>query len=205
MDDIKISNSALDIFQQSVDDYHKHDDINQPIQNPHPDTSLSHLLYKKNWIDTVQWHYEDIIRDPNINPEKGMEIKRKIDKSNQDRTEMVEYIDSYFLNKFSQIVPKEQASINSESPAWVLDRLSILVLKIYHMDEEYKREGAGEEHKDSCKKKLDILLEQRKDLARAIDDLLTDISTGDKKMKVYKQMKMYNDESLNPILYKNNE
>ena len=202
MDDIKISNSALEIFQQSVDDYHKHDDINQPIQNPHPDTSLSHLLYKKNWIDTVQWHYEDIIRDPNINPEKGMEIKRKIDKSNQDRTEMVEYIDSYFLNKFSQIVPKEQASINSESPAWVLDRLSILVLKIYHMDEEYKREGTGEEHKESCKKKLDILLEQRKDLAGAIDDLLTDISTGDKKMKVYKQMKMYNDESLNPILYK---
>ena len=205
MDDIKISNSALEIFQQSVDDYHKHDDINQPIQNPYPDTSLSHLLYKKNWIDTVQWHYEDIIRDPNINPEKGMEIKRKIDKSNQDRTEMVEYIDSYFLNKFSQIVPKEHASINSESPAWVLDRLSILVLKIYHMDEEYKREGTGEEHKDSCKKKLDILLEQRKDLAGAIDDLLTDISTGDKKMKVYKQMKMYNDESLNPILYKNNE
>ena len=205
MDDIKISNSALEIFQQSVDDYHKHDDINQPIQNPYPDTSLSHLLYKKNWIDTVQWHYEDIIRDPNINPEKGMEIKRKIDKSNQDRTEMVEYIDSYFLNKFSEIVPKEQASINSESPAWVLDRLSILVLKIYHMDEEYKREGTGEEHKDSCKKKLDILLEQRKDLAGAIDDLLTDISTGDKKMKVYKQMKMYNDESLNPILYKNNE
>jgi len=202
MDDNKISNSALEIFQQSVDDYHKHDDINQPIQNPYPDTSLSHLLYKKNWIDTVQWHYEDIIRDPNINPEKGMEIKRKIDKSNQDRTEMVEYIDSYFLNKFSEIVPKEQASINSESPAWVLDRLSILVLKIYHMDEEYKREGAGEEHKDSCKKKLDILLEQRKDLAGAIDDLLTDISTGDKKMKVYKQMKMYNDESLNPILYK---
>ncbi len=205
MDDIKISNSALEIFQQSVDDYHKHDDINQPIQNPYPDTSLSHLLYKKNWIDTVQWHYEDIIRDPNINPEKGMEIKRKIDKSNQDRTEMVEYIDSYFLNKFSQIVPKEEASINSESPAWVLDRLSILVLKIYHMDEEYKREGTGEEHKDSCKKKLDILLEQRKDLAGAIDDLLTDISTGDKKMKVYKQMKMYNDESLNPILYNNNE
>ena len=205
MDDIKISNSALEIFQQSVDDYHKHDDINQPIQNPYPDTSLSHLLYKKNWIDTVQWHYEDIIRDPNINPEKGMEIKRKIDKSNQDRTEMVEYIDSYFLNKFSEIVTKEQASINSESPAWVLDRLSILVLKIYHMDEEYKREGTGEEHKESCKKKLDILLEQRKDLAGAIDDLLTDISTGDKKMKVYKQMKMYNDESLNPILYKNNE
>jgi len=205
MDDNKISNTALEIFQQSVDDYHKYDDINQQIQNPYPETSLSHLLYKKNWIDTVQWHYEDIIRDPKINPEKGMDIKRKIDKSNQDRTEMVEYIDSYFLNKYSQIIPKDNASLNSESPAWALDRFSILVLKIYHMDEEYRREDASEDHKNSCKKKLDILLEQRKDLAEAIDALLNDISTGDKKMKVYKQMKMYNDESLNPILYKNNE
>ena len=205
MDDNKISNTALEIFQQSVDDYHKYDDINQQIQNPYPETSLSHLLYKKNWIDTVQWHYEDIIRDPKINPEKGMDIKRKIDKSNQDRTEMVEYIDSYFLNKYSQIIPKDNASLNSESPAWALDRFSILVLKIYHMDEEYRREDASEDHKNSCKKKLDILLEQRKDLAEAIDELLNDISAGDKKMKVYKQMKMYNDESLNPILYKNNE
>ena len=205
MDDNKLSNSALEIFQQSVDDYHKYDDINHTITNPYPETSLSHLLYKKNWIDTVQWHYEDIIRDPKINPDKGMDIKRKIDKSNQDRTEMVEYIDSYFLNKYSNVMPKENASINSESPAWALDRLSILVLKIYHMDEEYRREGAGEEHKKSCKIKLDILIEQRKDLGDAIDLLLNDISTGEKKMKVYKQMKMYNDESLNPILYKKND
>ena len=205
MDDNKLSNSALEIFQQSVDDYHKYDDINHPINNPYPETSLSHLLYKKNWIDTVQWHYEDIIRDPKINPDTGMDIKRKIDKSNQDRTEMVEYIDSYFLNKYSNVTPKENASINSESPAWALDRLSILVLKIYHMDEEYRRDGAGEEHKKSCKIKLDILVEQRKDLGDAIDLLLNDISTGEKKMKVYKQMKMYNDESLNPILYKKND
>lgn len=205
MDENRISNSALDIFQQSVADYHKHDNINQPIKNPYPESALSHLLYKKNWIDTVQWHYEDIIRDPNINPEKGMEIKRKIDKSNQERTEMVEYIDSYFLNKYSQTIPKENASINSESPAWALDRLSILVLKIYHMDEEYRREDASEDHKNSCKQKLDILLEQRQDLSHAIDALLSDISKGYKKMKVYKQMKMYNDESLNPILYKKNE
>ena len=205
MDDNKLSNSALEIFQQSVDDYHKYDDINHAINNPYPETSLSHLLYKKNWIDTVQWHYEDIIRDPKINPDKGMDIKRKIDKSNQDRTEMVEYIDSYFLNKYSNVIPKENASINSESPAWALDRLSILVLKIYHMDEEYRREGAGEEHKKSCKIKLDILIEQRKDLGDAIDLLLNDIATGEKKMKVYKQMKMYNDESLNPILYKKND
>ena len=205
MDDNKLSNSALEIFQKSVDDYHKYDDINHTITNPYPETSLSHLLYKKNWIDTVQWHYEDIIRDPKINPDKGMDIKRKIDKSNQDRTEMVEYIDSYFLNKYSDVIPKENASINSESPAWALDRLSILVLKIYHMDEEYRREGAGEEHKKSCKIKLDILIEQRKDLGDAIDLLLNDIATGEKKMKVYKQMKMYNDESLNPILYKKND
>ena len=205
MDENKISNSALGIFQQSVADYHKHDNINQPIKNPYAESDLSHLLYKKNWIDTVQWHYEDIIRDPNINPEKGMEIKRKIDKSNQERTEMVEYIDSYFLNKYSQTIPKENASINSESPAWALDRLSILVLKIYHMDEEYRREDASEDHKNSCKQKLEILLEQRQDLSHAIDAFLSDISKGDKKMKVYKQMKMYNDESLNPILYKKNE
>ena len=205
MDENKISNSALGIFQQSVADYHKHDNINQPIKNPYAESALSHLLYKKNWIDTVQWHYEDIIRDPNINPEKGMEIKRKIDKSNQERTEMVEYIDSYFLNKYSQTIPKENASINSESPAWALDRLSILVLKIYHMDEEYRREDASEDHKNSCKQKLDVLLEQRQDLSYAIDAFLSDISKGDKKMKVYKQMKMYNDESLNPILYKKNE
>ena len=205
MDDNKLSNSALEIFQKSVDDYHKYDDINHPITNPYPETSLSHLLYKKNWIDTVQWHYEDIIRDPKINPDKGMDIKRKIDKSNQDRTEMVEYIDSYFLNKYSNVMPKENASINSESPAWALDRLSILVLKIYHMDEEYRREDASEDHKNSCKQKLDILLEQRQDLSHAIDALLSDISKGYKKMKVYKQMKMYNDESLNPILYKKNE
>ena len=205
MEDNKLSNSALEIFQQSVDDYHKYDDINHAINNPYQETSLSYLLYKKNWIDTVQWHYEDIIRDPKINPDKGMDIKRKIDKSNQDRTEMVEYIDSYFLNKYSNVMPKENASINSESPAWALDRLSILVLKIYHMDEEYRREGAGEEHKKSCKIKLDILIEQRKDLGDAIDLLLNDIATGEKKMKVYKQMKMYNDESLNPILYKKND
>ena len=193
------------IFKESIDKYHLLDKVDQDFENPYPNDSLEHLLYRKNWIDTVQWHYEDIIRDPKINPDTGMDIKRKIDKSNQDRTEMVEYIDSYFLNKYSNVVPKDNASINSESPAWALDRLSILVLKIYHMDEEYRREGAGEEHKKSCKIKLDILVEQRKDLGDAIDLLLNDISTGEKKMKVYKQMKMYNDESLNPILYKKND
>ena len=201
MDENRISNSALDIFQQSVADYHKHDNINQPIKNPYAESDLSHLLYKKNWIDTVQWHYEDIIRDPNINPEKGMEIKRKIDKSNQERTEMVEYIDSYFLNKYSQTIPKENASINSESPAWALDRLSILVLKIYHMDEETKREDASSEHQKNCEAKLMLLHEQRRDLGKCLLEFLEDLVFGRKTIKVYRQMKMYNDSNLNPVLY----
>ena len=205
MDDIKISNSALEIFQQSVDDYHKHDDINQPIQNPYPDTSLSHLLYKKNWIDTVQWHYEDIIRDPEIDPIEGMKLKRMIDSSNQNRTEMVEYIDSYFLNLYSGVEPIKEAKVNSESPAWAIDRLSILILKIYHMDEEAKRTDVSDDHKENCQAKLDVLIDQRKDLSESIDQLLEDIASGEKKMRVYKQMKMYNDESLNPVLYKKDE
>jgi hypothetical protein len=160
-------------------------------------------LYFKNWIDTVQWHYEDIIRDPNIDPVAALTLKRKIDASNQERTDMVEYIDSYFLQKYAHVDVKSSAKINSESPAWTLDRLSILALKIYHMNEEATRVEASQEHRDKCQEKLNVLLEQRTDLSTAIDDLLTDIENGDKFMKVYKQMKMYNDDELNPVLYQN--
>lgn len=157
----------------------------------------------KNWIDTVQWHYEDIIRDPNIDPVAALTLKRKIDASNQERTDMVEYIDSYFLQKYSGVAVKDSAKINSESPAWAFDRLSILALKIYHMNEEATRAEASQEHRDNCQAKLNVLLEQRTDLSTAIDDLLQDIENGDKFMKVYKQMKMYNDDELNPVLYQN--
>ena len=194
------SEFAFGIFEESIAKYHEKDDVNQPFQNPYPGNDIAHLLYRKNWIDTVQWHYEDIIRDPDIDPVEALELKRKIDASNQDRTDTVEYIDSYFLDKYKNVTPKPHATINSESPAWAIDRLSILALKIYHMQEEADREEASAAHKEKCGAKLAVLLEQKKDLSDAIDQLLTDIENGDKYMKVYKQMKMYNDEELNPIL-----
>ena len=197
-----ITHTAKRIFQSAVDDYHIKDRVDQPFPNPY-DTEvdfLEHLLYRKAWIDTVQWHYEDIIRDPQIDPEAALKLKRQIDASNQERTDMVEYIDSYFLNEYKDIEPKESATINTESPAWALDRLAILTLKIYHMEEEATREDASQEHKLACQQKLDVLLEQRTDLCTAIDQLIKDIRNGDKYMKVYKQMKMYNDDELNPVL-----
>lgn len=196
------SKFAFEIFDISIATYHVEDDVNQSFENPYPKDKIEHLLYRKNWIDTVQWHYEDIIRDPEIDPVAALTLKRKIDASNQDRTDMVEFIDSYFLDKYKDVTPKQQATINSESPAWAIDRLSILALKIYHMREEAERENASQEHKDKCAAKLKVLLEQKKDLSTAIDQLLDAIESGDKYMKVYKQMKMYNDEELNPVLYK---
>ncbi len=197
------SKLAYSVFEQSIRDYHQFDNIDQPSTNPYPKEKIEHLLYLKNWIDTVQWHFEDIIRDPNIDPIAALTLKRRIDASNQERTDMVEYIDGYFLQKYAQVAVKNDAKINSESPAWAFDRLSILALKIYHMREEATREEASQEHRDKCQAKLNVLLEQRTDLSMAIDDLLTDIENGDKFMKVYKQMKMYNDDDLNPVLYQN--
>ena len=200
-----ISSLAIKVFEKSVDDYHVYDDINRLASNPYDKKDFEHLLYEKNWIDTVQWHYEDIIRDPDIDPNEGMSLKRLIDSSNQNRTEMVEYIDSYFLKLYSNVNTKPDAKINTESPAWALDRLSILILKIYHMKEESLRKDVSEQHRNTCNEKLQVLLEQQKDLSESIDQLLEDLSKGEKKMKVYKQMKMYNDETLNPVLYKKDE
>jgi hypothetical protein len=197
------SGIAFPIFEQSINDYHQHDSVDQPINNPFPKDKIEHLLYAKNWVDTVQWHFEDIIRNPNIDPVAALTLKRKIDASNQERTDMVEYIDSYFLQLYGHVTPNENATINSESPAWAIDRLSILALKIHHMNEEATRIDASPEHRLKCQEKLNILLEQKKDLSKAIDTLLTDIESGNKFMKVYKQMKMYNDDELNPVLYQN--
>jgi hypothetical protein len=177
------------------------DSVDTPVNNPYHKDKLEHLLYLKSWIDTVQWHLEDMIRNPAIDPKEALAIKRRIDSSNQERTDVVEYIDSYFLDKYKDVVPQQGASINTESPAWAIDRLSILALKIFHMDIEANRLDASEEHKISCGQKLNTLLEQRGDLCRAIDELIRDIEHGKKYMKVYKQMKMYNDPSLNPVLY----
>jgi hypothetical protein len=192
---------ANKIFQKVIEKYHIINSVDQPFENAYPESDLlEHLLYRKCWIDTVQWHYEDIIRDPQIDPVAALTLKRQIDASNQDRTDMVEYIDSYFLAQYKDVSVKEGATINTESPAWGVDRLSILALKVYHMNEEATRTDASDSHRTACQKKLDVLLEQRVDLSTAIDTLLSDIEKGDKYMKVYKQMKMYNDDELNPVL-----
>ncbi len=189
------------IFDEVIRTYHIIDEVDQQFSNPYASDKLEHLLYRKSWIDTVQWHYEDIIRLPDIDPVEALSLKRKIDASNQDRTDMVEYIDGYYLDKYQEVAILPGASINTESPAWAIDRLSILALKIYHMNEEANRVSASESHREQCLSKLNVLLEQRKDLSSAIDDLLSDIAQGKKYMKVYKQMKMYNDDDLNPMLY----
>lgn len=196
------SDKANKIFAEVINKYHEINTVDQDFSNPYnKDTDLiEHLLYRKCWIDTVQWHYEDIIRDPNIDPVGALKLKRQIDASNQDRTDMVEYIDSYFLEKFKDVKVKDTATINTESPAWGIDRLSILALKVYHMNEEAERTDASQMHQIACKAKLNILLEQRVDLSTAINQLLDDIAHGRKYMKVYKQMKMYNDDELNPVL-----
>ena len=190
------------IFNQAINDYHVKDNIDTPIQNPYSRDSIENRLYLKCWIDTVQWHYEDIIRDPHLNPVEGMQLKHRIDRSNQDRTDLVEQIDAYFRQLFSDVTPLPDAAINTESPAWAIDRLSILALKIYHMREQAERLDATEEHRRKCAAKLAVLIEQQKDLSTAIDQLLDDIKAGRKYMKVYKQMKMYNDTDTNPVLYK---
>ena len=200
---MSFSSSAWEIFNQSINDYHLKDDVDTPVSNPFQKNSLEWLLYAKNWIDTVQWHLEDIIRDENIEPTEALKIKRRIDSSNQQRTDLVEFIDSWFLQKHSNVTPASDAKINSETPAWAVDRLSILALKVYHMSLEANRGSASQEHRNNCTAKLNVLLEQKKDLSEAIDQLLFDIENGKVKMKIYKQMKMYNDEILNPILYQN--
>lgn len=195
------SNLCNDIFGKSTGDYHITDSVDAPMNNPYELKTIEYYLYLKNWIDAVQWHFEDIIRDPQIDPVEALKLKRRIDKSNQDRTDLVELIDSYFFDKYKDVVSLPNATINTESPAWAVDRLSILALKIYHMQQEVDRTDTTKEHHGQCLAKLSILLEQQKDLSTAIDQLLTDIEAGRKYMKVYKQMKMYNDPALNPVLY----
>ena len=194
--------TAIKVFNQAITDYHINDNVDTPINNPYKRDEIENRLYLKCWIDTVQWHYEDIIRDPHIDPLEALNLKRRIDQSNQDRTDLVEQIDSYFRQLYCDVKVLDNARLNTESPAWAIDRLSILQLKIYHMQEQVNRPDASPEHVARCKGKLEILLEQNTDLSTAIDQLLNDIQEGKKYMKVYRQMKMYNDPSTNPVLYK---
>ncbi|MCM1336135.1 MAG: DUF4254 domain-containing protein [Candidatus Amulumruptor caecigallinarius] len=196
------ANQANQIFTETTAAYHLTDNVDAPFANPHAPGSFEHLLAEKNWVDAVQWHLEDIIRDPDIDPVEALALKRRIDRSNQVRTDMVEDIDSHFRSLYADVTPLPGATINTESPAWALDRLSILALKIFHMQAEVCRTNASEAHIAKCQAKLDILLEQQRDLISAIDALLADIAAGRKYMKVYRQMKMYNDADTNPVLYK---
>lgn len=193
------------IFQNAINTYHLADNVDQPMPTPYPAGSLEMLLFHKNWIDTVQWHFEDIIRNPEIDPVEALVLKRRIDSSNQDRTDKVEYIDSYFLDKYSHVTSKPNATLNSETIAWAIDRYSILALKIYHMEQEATRPEVDTAHRTGCQTKLNILLEQKKDLSGSIEQLIADIEAGNKIIKTYKQMKMYNDPALNPVLYAKNK
>ena len=197
--------NANAIFNRAIEDYHRHDDVDHVFETPFAAGSLDALLYEKNMVDTVQWHLEDIIRDPNIDPVEALALKRRIDRSIQVRTDMVEYIDSYMLDKYKDVTPCPDARLNTETPAWAIDRLSILALKIYHMRRETLRDDVDDAHRDACRKKLATLLAQQVDLSTAIEELLEDIEAGRKYMKTYKQMKMYNDPALNPILYGNKQ
>ena len=198
---MSFTEQANKIFRQAINDYHLTDNVDTTIRNPYDRDSIEYSLYLKCWIDTVQWHLDDIIRDPHINPQEALSMKRRIDRSNQDRTDLVEDIDSYFRQTYSNVTPLPDARLNTESPAWAVDRLSILALKIYHMREQVERQDASDEHRAKCQAKLNVLLEQQVDLSTAIDQLLEDIEQGRKYMKVYRQMKMYNDPSTNPVLY----
>lgn len=192
---------AYSIFDEATHAYHIADHVDTPVHNPYPEDSVEHTLFQKNVVDVVQWHLEDIIRDPAIDPLDALDVKRRIDRSNQVRTDMVEQLDTYFLNRFSEVPLLHNFTLNTESPAWALDRLSILAVKIFHMKVEAERTDASDTHRDKCAAKLAVLLEQLSDLTVAIDQLLDDLTAGRKQMKVYRQMKMYNDPSTNPVLY----
>jgi hypothetical protein len=190
------------LFDKCIEHYHDLDSVAQAFEPYSHGSEIEQLLYRKCWIDTVQWHYEDLIRDPEIDPEDGMKLKRLIDASNQNRTDMVEQIDDWFLLQFEGVTEINNATVNTESPAWVVDRLSILALKIYHMQEQVARDKVKPEHVEAAKAKLSILTEQQADLSTSFDQLLSDIGSGNRRMKVYRQMKLYNDPTTNPVLYK---
>lgn len=188
------------LFERQIVEYHKTDSVDAGQNNPYGAGTFEALLWEKSWVDTVQWHLEDLVRPADVDPVYALQLKRRIDASNQHRTDLVERIDDHYMMQFKDVAPQAGAKLNTETPAWAVDRLSILALKIYHFGIEAGRGDA--EHRAKCQAKLDTLLTQRADLTTAIDQLLDDLAAGRRVMKLYRQMKMYNDPSLNPMLYK---
>ena len=188
------------LFSRQIVEYHKTDSVDAEQHNPYGEGTYEHLLWEKSWVDTVQWHLEDLVRPEDVDPVEALKLKRRIDRSNQHRTDLVERIDDHYYMMFKDVAPQADARLNTETPAWAIDRLSILALKVYHFEIEANR--GDEEHRAKCQAKLNTLLTQREDLTTAIDQLLEDLAAGRRMMKLYRQMKMYNDPSLNPMLYK---
>lgn len=189
------------LFERQIEDYHTRDSVDMPTSNPYEEGTFEHLLWEKSYIDTVQWHLEDLIRPDDVDPVEALRLKRWIDRSNQQRTDTVERIDDHYMREFATVAVRPDAKINTETPAWAIDRLSILALKIYHFGIEVARKDVSPEQHERCVNKYNTLLEQKKDLTEAISDLLGELAAGQKRMKLYRQMKMYNDPSLNPMLY----
>ena len=194
------ANDLYKLFEQQIIEYHKTDNVDAPQNSPYKSGTFEAVLWEKSWVDTVQWHLEDLVRPDDVEPVYALQLKRRIDRSNQHRTDLVEQIDDHYYMQFKEVALQPDARINTESPAWAVDRLSILALKIYHFQIEAYR--GDEAHRAKCQTKLDTLLTQRADLTTAIDQLLDDLAAGRRQMKLYRQMKMYNDPSLNPSLYK---
>lgn len=194
-------NEMFALFERQIKDYHITDSVDAPTRNPYGEGTFEHLLWEKSYIDTVQWHLEDLVRPEDVDPVEALRLKRWIDRSNQRRTDTVERIDDHYMQEFAGVAVRPDAKINTETPAWAIDRLSILALKIYHFGIEAARTDVSAEQHERCVAKLNTLLEQKADLTQAIDDLLKELARGEKRMKLYRQMKMYNDPLLNPMLY----
>jgi len=193
---------CLDIFKACTRDYHARDEVDAQEQNPYARGTMAALLYTKHWVDVVQWHLEDIIRDPEIDAGEALRVKRRIDELNQWRTELVELLDDRLAKEYEGVKLQPGARLNTESLAWAMDRLSILELKLFHMEQESCREGVPETHVQCCVDRVAVLAEQQADLMKAIDQLFEDLRTGRRYVRVYRQFKMYNDPMLNPVLYR---
>ena len=177
------------------------------VKAPEPDyveaSDFPNLVSMQHYVNFELWHQEDMARDPDATDSKIAAVKRAIDVLNQRRNDMIEQMDQYLLDELQKkkINYTSETEMNSETPGSIIDRLSINALKIYHMDEEIQRLDVTDEHRKKCSGKLSVLQDQRNDLKKSLETLLADLSSGKKRLKVYQQMKMYNDENLNPVLY----